>query len=294
MGYTQYQTQKRSFTSDEWREVTADIREILSYVENMLGVPLGNGMGESGTRPDFNMKEIMFNGIGDDAHETFVLHRVRCKEYEGGTLGWSCTKTARKPYDVAVTACLCYLASVTETHTVSSDGQGSDFMLGLDAARKALSRKANVLDIPIDIMREDRWTGPWVNHRYGSKYEARFCVDGHGYIEKGNEKAWYRFDTHLDLARFLDANKYASFARGGNTGFGSYPAHEPDIWKAYGSFDAARHARIAKAQNKVLSKLFPVDAAHDFPPPAFIRPGDMITDAEFHYSLSDLLNKIAA
>lgn len=296
MGYTHYWTQKRSFTADEWTEVSADIGRIVSYAQTHTGIALANGMGDGGTSPEFDAKSIRFNGLGDDSHETFVVYRMRCREWEGGTLGGSFTKTARKPYDPVVTACLCYLSSVAETHSVSSDGKGADFLAGLAVARVALPEKANVLDIPMDVMRDDRWTGPWISGHKDCGFHARFCVDGFGYVERGDGKEWYRFESHKALAEFLDANKYARFPRGGSTGWGGYPAHEPAIWNATGSFDKARHDRIARAQAKVLRTLFPADAAHAFPPPAYARPNEIPSreEAPFCYSLDELLGKLAA
>lgn len=295
MGYTHYWNQKRAFTVDEWRDMSADLTEILSYVENMLGVPLADGNGEAGTRPAFTADSILFNGIGDDAHETFIVNRKRVKTWSGASLGNDFCKTAEKPYDVAVTACLCYLSSVTETHTVSSNGKGHDFVNGLNAARMALPGKANVLDIPRGVMEQDRWTGPWVSDST-SAYEINFCVDGRGYVQKRSTKEWCCFKSHEELGRFLDANKHATFRSGGlaNSRFGSYGRDEPNLWHAAGSFDQARHDRIARAQNKVLCTLFPVDTAHVGNPPAFVRPNDMMAaaDAPFHYSLDDLLRSV--
>ena len=297
MGYTHYWTQTRSFTAEEWIEVSDDIREILSYVENLLGVPLADGRGDAGTRPVFD-NDIKFNGLGGDAHETFIVHRKREKSWSGGKLSEDFCKTACKPYDVAVTACLCYLASVAGTHTVSSDGKGSDFIAGLNAARQAIPRKANMLDIPVDIMRDDRWTGPWIGgYDASSGYDVHFCIDGYGYVQQNKTGAWYRFETHGEIARFLDRNKRASFRKPGRTSFGSYGTVEPDIWDASGSFDQARNKRIARAQAKVLAGLFPVDAEHAFSPPAFVRPGDLPRPEEtgtFCYSLSDLLQRCDA
>jgi hypothetical protein len=298
MGYTHYWTQTRNFTQDEWSEVSEDISAILSYVENELGVPLADGMGEHRTRPAIDADEIAFNGLGDDSHETFTVTRKRVKTWEGGTLGGDCCKTARKPYDVAVTACLCYLASVTETHGVSSDGYGSDFVDGLNAARQAVPRKANVLDIPMDIMKRDRWTGPWV-HNYSDKagFAARFCIDGYAYVEKLRTDEWYRFDSHEAMARFLEANKRATFRTGGTMRWGTYGKVEPDIWYATGSFDQARHDRIGRAQTKVLARLFPVDAEHAHRPPAFVRPGELPRPEDngtFCYSLSELIQRCDA
>jgi hypothetical protein len=301
MGYTHYWNQSRSFTVDEWTEVSTDLASILAYAGTHAGIVLANGMGDGGTVPEFTLATIMFNGMGDDAHETFVIHHKRTKEWEGGTFGGSICKTARKPYDAVVTACLCYLSSVSQTHLVASDGKGVDFLAGLALARAALPGKANMLDIPIDVMRDDRWTGPWVSGDQDCRYHARFCVDGFGYVEladgkKGHRSEWYRFESHRALAEFLDANKYASFPRGGHNGWGSYPSHEPNIWRASGSFDATRNARIARAQAKVLGRLFPADAAHAFAPPAYVRPNEIPSreDMPFCYSLEELLAKVAA
>lgn len=291
MGYTHYWTQLRNFTTDEWAEVVTDITEILTYTENLAGIPLANGMGDAGTRPTFGEDKLQFNGVGDDSHETFGIGRKRVKTWEGAQLGADFCKTAEKPYDVAVTACLCYLSSCFDppAFSVTSDGKGRDFSAGLDLARQALPRKANVLDIPIDVMKKDRWTGPWIRGTPPG-YEVNFCVDGRGYVLHKRES--YCFETHADLGRFLLAHQRATFPRGGRTSFGTYERTEENIWNASGSFDEARHARIARAQRKVLASLFPVDLAHNRQPPAFVRPGDLPRPEDappFHYSLSDLI-----
>jgi hypothetical protein len=62
--------------------------------------------------------------------------------------GGDFTKTARRPYDLAVTAALCYLSTVPDpaAFTVSSDGHGKDFLDGLAETRRALPHYANILD----------------------------------------------------------------------------------------------------------------------------------------------------
>ena len=293
MGYTHYWMQTRAFTQDEWMELSEDIGAILSYVENELGIPLADGRGERRTRPSFGADEIAFNGSGDDSHATFTITRKRVKSWAGGEAGYDSCKTACKPYDVAATACLCYLASVTETHSVSSDGDGSDFVDGLNAARQAVPRKANVLDIPMGIMQRDRWTGPWVNVE-GGAYDVHFGIDGFGYVEHIKSDSWYRFDSHESLARFLETNKRAVFRTADRTSFGSYGKVEPDIWNASGCFGAARKARIARAQTKVLAGLFPVDAAHAHRPLAFVRPGELPRPEDngtFCCSLKELIQR---
>src|SRR5205823_9190589 len=94
--------------------------------------------------------------------------------------GWDFCKTARKPYDLAVTAALSYLCTVPDpaAFTASSDGDGKDFLEGLAEARRALPRHANILDIPMEILQSDRWCPPWVSCYESPGYDVKFCVDG--------------------------------------------------------------------------------------------------------------------
>lgn len=298
MGYTHYWTQTRAFKAAEWREVSTDIGRILAYAQTEASILLADGMGDVGTQPTFRLNSIAFNGSGDDdAHETFTINRKRVKERKGDILGGAFCKTAGKPYDAVVTACLCYLSSVTGTHDVSSDGNGKDFLAGLDLAKAGLPEKANILDIPMGIMQDDRWTGPWVSGQNGSGYRVRFCVDGYGYVERLVPHAWCRFGTHIELAQFLDAHKKAGGFGGGRPASGIYGPEEPNIWAAMGSFDSRRHLRIAKAQSAVLATLFPVAPERDAAPPAYVRPGDYVRPEDggtFAYRISDLLAREAA
>jgi hypothetical protein len=157
MSYTHYFTQTRDFTKKQWTEVCENITEILKDVQHVQGISLANGAGEPGTQPEVNENHIMLNGVGDDAYETLAVNRVRpAKERWQARRGTDFCKTARKPYDLAVTTVLSYLSTVEENFSVSSDGCGSDWLAGVEEARRALPRFANVLDIPMDVMREDR------------------------------------------------------------------------------------------------------------------------------------------
>lgn len=314
MGYTHYFTQNRNFTKAEWETVSADLKAVVDYAQHECGIALANGSGEGGTSPEFFPAMISFNGLGDDAHDTFMIRRnIKTKpDYEGEhNLAWDFCKTARKPYDDVVTACLCYLGSVTrkdkdgepvigtEVFSTSSDGKGANFLAGLDMARKALPRVANQLDIPMGVMESDRWCAPWISlHGDKPKYEVNFCLDGRGYVLKPKTGESYCFESHVALAQFLERHKRVDFKR-------SYPVCwngrfqedyriEKDIWNATGSFDKARHARLAKAQAKVLATLFPVDPACAQRPPAYVRPGEMPDNSgrEFCYSIAELLASI--
>ena len=73
---------------------------------------------------------------------------------------------------------------------------------------------------------------------------------------------------------------------------------EPNIWNAYGSFDAARHKRIATVQAFALAPLFdsrytPDTANHRQKPPAYVRPGEMPEPETRHYSFDELLKALA-
>lgn len=290
MGFTHYWSQTRNLTSEEWTDIVTDISDILKYVQHEAGIPLGNMMGDPGSSPLFTDDRIGFNGVGEDRHETFTIAREATDDF---------CKTGQDLYDIAVVACLCYLDTCLETPAfyITSDGRGHEFIEGLELARKALPRKANVLDIPMGVMEYDRWTAPWIRFYEGSRFSVQFCINGKGYVTKhGRKPQYYCFQTHLALAEFLDANKKATFrGRGRQWYMGNfrtgYDNVEPDIWSATGSFDQERHDRIAKAQAKVLAKLFPA-GAHDEAPPAYVRPMEFPRPEDngtFCYYLADIL-----
>lgn len=314
MGYTHYWTQRRSFTKEEWATILNDIGAILKYAQHDGGVPLADGMGKLGTSPQLTATDIRFNGVdnggeNDFSHETFYIERkIRKPDYPGRQRGFDFCKTAEKPYDPVVVACLCYLSTITrkddpetgepiigtEAYEVSSDGRGGDWLSGLDLARKALPAKANLLDLPMEVMERDRWCAPWINTKT-MLYEIHFCVDGKGYVIKtGRQPESYCFESHKALAQFLERTKRVDLGRDYIVGFGRFTDNyrvEENIWNAMGSFDPPRHKRIEREQVKILDKLFPVDPACAQQPPAYVRPGEMPANAgrEFCYSIGDLL-----
>ena len=131
MGYTHYWTPKVA-TPERWKsfkEVCKQLHEELpQYTETAGGyskdddLEIFGGMGTG--KPKFSMKEIWFNGDerkGLD-HETFLLAPDK--------LDWNFCKTARKPYDLLVVACL--LAAYDYLgYEVSSDGGYDDWKEGL-------------------------------------------------------------------------------------------------------------------------------------------------------------------
>ena len=78
-------------------------------------------------------KGINFNGTDDLSHEDFYLNE-HLKQNE-----FNFCKTARKPYDIVVTACLSILKHyLGDRIEVSSDGDFSDWNLGTDLAKRIL------------------------------------------------------------------------------------------------------------------------------------------------------------
>lgn len=72
---------------------------------------------------------IMFNGVGEQGHETFVLYRLPPAKQPWMLTGnpFAFVKTARKPYDLAV--CLMLLAAfmiAPDVLLISSDGEWED------------------------------------------------------------------------------------------------------------------------------------------------------------------------
>ena len=156
MGYTHYWKQKSRFSNAVWAEAVADMTAILETAA-AAGLILGDNFGEVAIEAPqaVDGDSFGFNGMGPDGHETFFIGQDRAPLedwQEPSRRGAAFCKTARKPYDVAVTACLIYLESVyPEKFSVDSDGRADEWEAGLALARKALPRLDNVLTIPADI-----------------------------------------------------------------------------------------------------------------------------------------------
>tara|TARA_B100001559_G_scaffold296902_1_gene280314 strand:- start:2568 stop:2981 length:414 start_codon:yes stop_codon:yes gene_type:complete len=110
-----------------WQAICDDFRKMMATA--LLSQPLPiQREDEVGGQPLVDSKYIIFNGIGNNGHETMVLQR------DGE--GFQFCKTAHKPYDRAVTALL-ILADFHSPNTwlVKSDGAPDDWQEGLELAR---------------------------------------------------------------------------------------------------------------------------------------------------------------
>lgn len=117
MGYTNYWHQHNDFTDEQWKS----IKEEYDYIKEVCG----NIIKDETTDLDENT-HIIFNGIGDDAHETFFLSKDAKpfnfkKDYEGQDTSFYFCKTAMKPYDIAVWYMLTQIQRICPSISISRD-----------------------------------------------------------------------------------------------------------------------------------------------------------------------------
>ena len=144
MGYTHYWTVKKGKSigkaetiEAKYQRAIADCQRIVKawYRENgaLSGYTAHAKLGKYGG--------IQVNGKGEDGHETFTLREHFNQNFENGE-GFNFCKTARKPYDTVVTACLSVLKHrLGDAIDVSSDGDASDWIEGVEYARKVTRLK---------------------------------------------------------------------------------------------------------------------------------------------------------
>lgn len=130
MGYTHYwDIHQEEIPQDIWRDFANDFVKILPQFMDIL---------DHETNQKFHVdgNHIIFNGVGEEAHETFSLNRKNSMEesYNGEIKYFDFCKTARKKYDIAVCCaliiCKKHFADIIK---VSSDGIDED---GWDKAKE--------------------------------------------------------------------------------------------------------------------------------------------------------------
>ena len=145
MGYTNFWRCKPNLDPNKFRSFAADVHKILEYPSVSLYFEH-----DSAEPPLINDDEICFNGAGEDGHETFIFTRVTKIEdwispEDKDNMAFAFCKTARKPYDKYVTACL-ILAKLyfEEDVEISSDGKISDWKEGLKIVNDILNYKVTM------------------------------------------------------------------------------------------------------------------------------------------------------
>jgi len=137
MGYTHY-FQKVGTTRDDalrFEMFANGARTIIEYATKYDNIQIADGMGDELDKWEITNEMIRFNGYGADAHETFY--------WNINESGFNFCKTARKPYDAVITACLihlkeCYGSAVN----IGSDGYWSEWSDGARLYRNALGLTA--------------------------------------------------------------------------------------------------------------------------------------------------------
>jgi hypothetical protein len=124
MGHTQYYSQKRNFTDQEWVSIRGFAKGLFKELPGVLGDLMGDG-----GKPEATVTRIAFNGIGDEAKESFVINK------KGS--GYDFCKTNEKHYDIAVVACLSYINHIAkDALEITSDGWDSDWVSGCELGSK--------------------------------------------------------------------------------------------------------------------------------------------------------------
>ena len=124
MGYTHYFTRQRPDREDSRRfEMFArGARTIIDYATTYDNIKIGD--------LEISDEIVTFNGVGADSHETFY--------WALDASGFNFCKTARKPYDAVVTACLIHLKDVYgDLVDIGSDGSWSEWQDGARLYRNA-------------------------------------------------------------------------------------------------------------------------------------------------------------
>lgn len=128
-GYTHYYTWHERPNSAALASCISEMRLIVEAQTNILAGPEGSGA------PEISSTNLVLNGIGDDGHEPFVFPK---------DLGFNFCKTAAKPYDAVVTACLLVARDHFPSSVLSIDSDGSwaggDWQSGIDLYSKVLRR----------------------------------------------------------------------------------------------------------------------------------------------------------
>jgi hypothetical protein len=109
MGYTHYWKHGEISPAD-WAWLVWDTKQIIEAAD----VPLANGVGIAGTKPELSKDRIWLNGVEENGAETFVLVPEETD--------FNFTKTDLEPYDLIVSTVLLRATLTVPRFRVKSDG----------------------------------------------------------------------------------------------------------------------------------------------------------------------------
>jgi hypothetical protein len=131
----------KKMTGSEWSVILDGAKKMLS--DPSIKDLICSEYDDPASPPRLTKDFIAFNGKDDAGHETFYVAPDRT--------GFAFCKTAQKPYDTAVTACLILMKSVLKDKIrISSDGDASDWVAGLRLYNKLFATGTD-----IDVV--ERW-----------------------------------------------------------------------------------------------------------------------------------------
>lgn len=136
MGYTHYWYQDEKLDADLFDKASKDCQKVCHHGDD-VHIQLEY---DQPNLPIFSENQIRFNGVGEDGHETFSISKdseSRASNDRGQQFDFC--KTAYKPYDKYVTACLVILKHhLGDAISVSSDGDLGDWTDGIALVEKVL------------------------------------------------------------------------------------------------------------------------------------------------------------
>ena len=127
---------------DKFSKASKDCKKICKSL-NKDGLSLAFEL-DSSEEPMFTDSLVRFNGVEDEGHETFYIHREFSSSYpqfDKRGRAYAFCKTAQKPYDIAVCACLVIFQHWFTDIKVSSEGNISDWEPAIKAVRSVFGRE---------------------------------------------------------------------------------------------------------------------------------------------------------
>ena len=141
MGYSHYFSIKGEVTPEMYKEFVAEAHEILRTADIYTGIDVADAMGEVMSAWQADNEAVSFNGYGENSHETFYV--------TPSSAGFNFCKTAEKPYDAVVVACLIAMGrAYGDAVKISSDGNASDWADGSHLYQMAVQRTA-IIPLPV-------------------------------------------------------------------------------------------------------------------------------------------------
>lgn len=135
MGYTHYWYRPKEIPKTAWTAWIKDVKRLVGHALSHSGttyVVAQEYDNDPWKPPTVSPSQVRFNGFGRElGHQTFHVERVFQDVYKRGPKPdgtfFSFCKTAQKPYDDLVVACLVALKHHFPEVKVSSDGEDEDW-----------------------------------------------------------------------------------------------------------------------------------------------------------------------